>query len=214
MKVEDTSGYMGAFWKAAGKTEHNAINFYNAVHHRAVITKLSKLICYHRSEWSYDTHWDGLKAEINDFYDALIDQEKNNERANKMKQKRDSRLKEIETKVKELSFWDKINIDVTGNEGLKPFPKSPYVYHFNPIAFVEQMKRIYGCFCNRDITIDEFTEIFKALRDSEKALKGSYNLFSASNCNLPSTDKTMERLTDEFNQACKKFNINLCIQKI
>ncbi|WP_062055741.1 hypothetical protein [Aquimarina longa] len=96
------------------------------------------------------------------------------------------------------------------------FPASPNVYHFHPIAFVNQMRMMFGketgeCYCNRDLTIEEFKNIFTRLRKSEK-----YNLeiLNASNCSIPSSDKTFERLTEEFNRTAKKYGINQCIQKI
>ena len=68
------------------------------------------------------------------------------------------------------------------------------------------------CFCNRDIGVDEFKEIVRHLRMTE-GIK-NISLFTKENCAFPLEDKTIQRLTEEFNKTCKKYNINRCIQKI
>lgn len=72
--------------------------------------------------------------------------------------------------------------------------------------------RLNGCFCNRDIEVEELKSIIKEMRESE-GLK-NYAIFTASNCTLDASDKTYERLTEELNKACKKYEINTCIRKI
>ena len=68
------------------------------------------------------------------------------------------------------------------------------------------------CYCDRDITVDEFKKIIKEMRISEK--NSSTSIFTSSNCTLPDTDKTYERLTEEYNKVCKKHEINTCVRKI
>jgi len=68
------------------------------------------------------------------------------------------------------------------------------------------------CFCGRDIRVDEFEKIINDLKDAE-GIKGR-SLFTKKNCKIPQEDKTMQRLTEEFNKTCKKYNIDYCIQKI
>jgi len=67
------------------------------------------------------------------------------------------------------------------------------------------------CFCNRDVSVDEFEEIVRCLRkvDGRKDL----SLFTIG-CNIPKEDRTIRRLTEEFNKACKVYGIKYCIQKI
>lgn len=99
----------------------------------------------------------------------------------------------------------------------RTFPSSNEVYHFHPIAFVEHMKKIFGerktgeCYCNRDITVKEFKNIFTRIRRSEKLNNGILN---HNNCAIPSSDKTFEKLTEEFNKTANKYGINQCIQKM
>ena len=95
-------------------------------------------------------------------------------------------------------------------------PNKNTVHHFHPIAFVEHMKKIYGetkgeCYCNRELTTEEFKTIFIRIRKSEKLGNGILN---HNNCNIPTEDKTFKRLVDEFNKTAKKYGINQCIQKI
>ncbi len=96
------------------------------------------------------------------------------------------------------------------------FPSTNIVHHFHPIAWVEQMKLVFGdetgeCYCNRDFTVEEFKNIFIRLRRSEEY---NLNILNGNNCNIPSSDKILERLTEEFNITAKKYEINKCIQKI
>ena len=101
---------------------------------------------------------------------------------------------------------------------LKPFPANqPVVYHFHPIAFVEQMKRISDCFCHRDLSVSEVEDIIAALRKSEPSMYKGENkdkLFYSSNCNLPEKEKSYQRFTEELNRVFKNYEINTCIRKI
>jgi len=67
------------------------------------------------------------------------------------------------------------------------------------------------CFCDRHITVDEFKEIVKCLRSVDG--RKDQALFTVK-CNIPSEDKTIQRLTEEFNKTCDEYGINKCIQKI
>jgi predicted chitinase len=68
------------------------------------------------------------------------------------------------------------------------------------------------CFCNRDIGVDEFEEILRCLRMADG--RKDVSLFTGKNCKIPSKDKTIARLTEEFNMTCKLYGIAHCIQKI
>lgn len=72
------------------------------------------------------------------------------------------------------------------------------------------------CFCNRDITEEEFKNIFEKLRDSEPKVKrdSKYVLLNAKNCEINSTERNIKKLTAEFNTIINRYKINLCIQKI
>ncbi|KAB1067045.1 hypothetical protein F6U93_11525 [Tamlana haliotis] len=96
-------------------------------------------------------------------------------------------------------------------------PSSDMLWHFNVNSFVRQMRGMYlqgggDCYCNRDLTVEEFSRIIKRLRKSEGL--GGKTIFNHSNCLIPDSDKTYERLTEEFNKTTKRYNINKCIQKI
>ncbi|MEQ3500463.1 hypothetical protein ABMY20_11955 [Tenacibaculum sp. SSH1-16] len=97
----------------------------------------------------------------------------------------------------------------------RTFPSTENVYHFHPIAFVNHMKKIFGeggeCYCNRDLTVEEFKNIFTRIRKSEKLGNGILN---HNNCAIPSNDKTFKRLTQELNKVANKYGINQCVQKM
>ncbi len=67
------------------------------------------------------------------------------------------------------------------------------------------------CFCNRDITLQEFEEIFKKLRESE-GMANTSSMFTANNCKLD--DKTNDSFVKKLNEAFTKYEINTCIRKI
>ncbi|WP_370901143.1 glycoside hydrolase family 19 protein [Chryseobacterium gossypii] len=67
------------------------------------------------------------------------------------------------------------------------------------------------CFCNRDITLVEFEDILKQLRESE-SIPNTWSIFTADNCNLD--DKTNESFVKKLNEIFTKYEINTCIRKI
>ncbi|WP_244149142.1 hypothetical protein [Rodentibacter mrazii] len=81
---------------------------------------------------------------------------------------------------------------------------------------VEVAPKKDGCFCYRDFTVEEVKNIVHLLRDYEPKVKKSlgYSLFSAKNCNIPTSEATYENFTKELNIAVKKYDINTCIRKI
>lgn len=68
------------------------------------------------------------------------------------------------------------------------------------------------CFCDRDLTVDEFKKIISQMRDSEGIL--SKEVFTADNCTLREFDRTYEKLTEVYNKVLKKYDINTCTRKI
>lgn len=71
-----------------------------------------------------------------------------------------------------------------------------------------------GCFCNRDITEAEFSDILHKLRDSEPRVKkdSGYTLFGKSNCKL--SDKSEKSFFSQMNATFKKYEINSCVRKL
>jgi predicted chitinase len=68
------------------------------------------------------------------------------------------------------------------------------------------------CYCNKDLSVEEFMRIIKRLRKNEGL--GGGTILNHDNCDISNEDKTFERLTEEFNKTTKKYGINQCIQKI
>jgi predicted chitinase len=68
------------------------------------------------------------------------------------------------------------------------------------------------CYCNRDITVDEFKAIIAKMRDSENIK--SKDIFTSSNCTLSDDEKSYEKLTEIYNKVLERYEINTCIRKI
>ena len=118
-------------------------------HNPDFVRKISKLVVYHRTEWAYDDAkaLEKLKKEFEDLLDERISEAPTDKRE-EMTEEKNIKLQNIEDKAKNLSFWGSVSVKTSEEEEkkekevtLKEFPKVPYVYHFHPIAFVEQMKR-------------------------------------------------------------------------
>jgi|GEM_PF-1187405 len=80
--------------------------------------KLSHLICYHQSEWYLDdglTSWQKVLKKVG-LYNA----------------------KKLEDQLKTVCWWREVA------DNSKLFLKSPDVYHWHPVAFIEQMKKMDG----------------------------------------------------------------------
>ncbi len=92
------------------------------------------------------------------------------------------------------------------------FPKSNIVHHFHPIAWVEQMRLVFGegggnCLCSRDLTEDEVTNMVKRISGKGSLWNGIYE-----SCDI--TDKSFSSFRDELNKMFKKHGFNTCIDKI
>jgi hypothetical protein len=99
----------------------------------------------YRSEWSYGdpAAWSGLEKELGSFLDSLKDKSTDTVFEKRKKQQ----IATFKEQVEKLGFWSDIKIDTSAEEGeelLAAFPSSPYVYHFHPLGFIKQMKRIYS----------------------------------------------------------------------
>jgi GH24 family phage-related lysozyme (muramidase) len=108
-------------------------------------SKISRYIYYHRSEWAY-CPGDGLDEELENelcqAFDKRIGELAKNDNMKKlMEAERDQKIEQVTCMAGELSFWNKIQIDANDKE-LKAFPTSSDVFHFHPIAFVEQMMKV------------------------------------------------------------------------
>ena len=185
-------------------------NYYHAF-------KISRHILYHRSEWAYtdDDGIDDLEKELKDAFDKCIQKmAKNAASKDILEKERDKKVKEITDLAKELNFWNKIKIDTSPQESkqtLKTFPKEPYVYHFHPIAFVEQMMR--KCFCGKEhidlrdkVTwISQFNNIFGTSEKQKTACCHASNVI-LTNAGL----KTTSYATPKF-QTAKENDVQLII---
>lgn len=70
--------------------------------------KLSHLICYHSSEWSWNDKWSTYKAKVRTLYQEVIAQEEDGKLMKQMETQRDLSLDALEKRVKALCFWNEI----------------------------------------------------------------------------------------------------------
>jgi len=144
-----------------------------------VCERLSKLVCYHQSEWG--VKYSSLKQEIETLLDKGIEQEEDKDIKKEFEKQKEQSLQVIKDKVNVLDFWAKVKVsgkeipaDMTydtftnkyrkmhlfetvqvlhpddENQGMEQFPTDTKVYHFHPNAFVEQMRRLRPCSCPVD----------------------------------------------------------------
>ncbi len=91
--------------------------------------KLSRWVYKHASEWGGEADY---KKQVKDF---LENGAQDSEDAKEMARRKYDRL---EAKIANLSWWPEVSSKVKG------FPSSAVVHHFNPAAFLEQMRRVEG----------------------------------------------------------------------
>ncbi len=143
-----------------------------------VCERMSKLVCYHQSEWG--VNYSSLKQEIETLLDKGIEKEEDKEVKELYKEQKEEILKITQGKVNALDFWSKVKVpgdempegwtydpilqksrkmyswetqsnpQPRGENDLEPFPTDTKVYHFHPNAFVEQMRRLRPCSCPVD----------------------------------------------------------------
>jgi hypothetical protein len=182
MDANSGSSLTKTLWKlidANGDRKLSDMELTRALHNLYVMDKLSRMVCYHRSEWSYGdpAAWSGLEKELGSFLDSLKD--KNTDWA-VFEERKKQEIAAFKEQVKKLGFWSDIKIDTSAEEGEEPlaaFPSSPYVYHFHPLGFVGHMKKIKKCFCNKehidlrapDKYISQFSDVFGTSEDQKTA---------------------------------------------
>jgi predicted chitinase len=179
-KVEEANdnadGYMDpekmpAFFKTIYKLIHKSTDgevtpdeLIAANHNSAVRNALAHVVAKHPSEWQGKS--DAAKWNVIKEHEALL---KNDPK----------RLKHELERIDALSWWDEI-------QGVKDFPVSPSVWHFNPVAFLDVMKN--GCSCDDDVTRVQLTA-------------------------CAAGNSAADVYVDALNKAFKDFGITACINK-
>ncbi len=203
-----------------------------------VCERLSKLVCYHQSEWG--VNYSSLKQELETLLDKGIEQEEDEEIKEHFIKQKENSLKVIEDKVNALDFWSKVkapgnempegwtydpilnksrmmygwekqsNPQPRGENDLEPFPIDTKVYHFHPNAFVEQMRRIQpNCFCNKDITVEAFEKIL----GTGPWFTGKAGIVDMKRDYPDVYNISTQVFVDALNAAMKKYEIHSCLQK-
>ena len=87
------------------------------------------MVCWHTSEWACDKTSDAFCEQIKKMIDEAIKDENNATRKQNLENERDNRCKELNDKIADAGFW----------KNIPSLPQNGQVYHFHPIAFIEQM---------------------------------------------------------------------------
>ncbi|PKQ61441.1 hypothetical protein BZG02_15930 [Labilibaculum filiforme] len=224
LKQENAPGFIKTVWKQIDKDGNKILSskeLASGLGDEFVVKKLSKMICYHTSEWGLK--YSSLQSEIETLLDEGINKEENADKKNALNQKKDLTITNTKQKVDNLQFWSKVKVpipkttpeippdwiyDPIRNQSRKrypwdrdfeyeqeeeeytPFPISPKVYHFHPIAFVEQMRRMGGC-CSAKMNKEELKTIAYDSKDSD-----------------------IEKHLPGLNEAFKNNSINTCLRKV
>ena len=171
-----TPAFLQTIWQLIDEDDNKQLSspeLDRALNSQHVQQKLSKMVCYHQSEWGVD--FGSLKKEIEVLLDEGIELEKDQERKQKLETEKEITLNTIEQKIKVFNFWSEVKTpacevpddmtydpwgdryrkrhynekqilhpDDEAKSKLPPFPVDTKVWHFHPIAFVEQMRRMGG----------------------------------------------------------------------
>jgi hypothetical protein len=103
------SEFLKAVWKHIdlnGDGELSRPELAKALKDSVAQQRLSRLVCYHQSEWGVD--YEALKSEVEVLLDEGINKEQDEEKKQKLTEKKDKTLASLETKVKSFNFWDKV----------------------------------------------------------------------------------------------------------
>jgi len=277
-EATDNTAFVTQVWDSVDKDGNKVLDIMElnrAFNKPEIAHKLSRLVCKHKNEWSYKMS--ELKSEIKELYDFGIQMEEDGDRKQKLETKRDDRLAKMETKIKDLMWWDEASkltytkpvepveptpkpkydfgvdpepqqatpikdtpqkdvvplatkttapqpdtnpaggepVETKKEEKDQPpkrmFPTTNIVYHFHPIAWVTQMKRVFGgagnCLCTRKLKEED-------VRLMVKRLTGKVKLWSGSKQSCEIEDKSFASFTDELNKMFEKHGFNTCIEKI
>jgi hypothetical protein len=194
---KEAPAFLTSVWDFIGNGDKNLtpLELAKSLIDQFVAEKMSKMVCYHTSEWGVNAA--SLSSEVEALLDEGIDNDVDNKE--ELEAEKTEILDALKTKLENLDFWSKVKIPVpkttpevpegyiydpivkksrkrnTWEIGFEygqeevitetnilepyypndepeekkekeyfPFPISNKVYHFHPIAFVEQMIRVNG----------------------------------------------------------------------
>ncbi len=106
-EATDSSTFVTEVWDAVDKDGNkilDVVELVRAFNKPEIVHKLSHLVCKHKNEWSYKMS--EIKSEIKELYDFGIQLEEDSAKKQKLESKRDDRLSKLETKIKDLMWWD------------------------------------------------------------------------------------------------------------
>ncbi len=169
----ETSPFLEKIWKTIDENNDNIIdeNEWNRAKNAKVLSQFSKLVCKHKSEWSYTES--EIEKEIKEYYKIGLNQATGDKKKT-LEAKQDENIALLKKRVKNTCFWDKVEKGEQENKNsfsnltagaflaiivysyytkdekkeadkknIRNFKTSQKnVWHFHPIAFVEHMKLI------------------------------------------------------------------------
>jgi hypothetical protein len=113
--------------------------------------KLSRLICYHQTEW-YD-NVDMMEEAINYVKRALGQDSADN----------------LEKRIRNMCWWDDVS-DV---------PSSKTVYHWNPVAFIEHMQSIPMCTIDANFFFEQYDKEFPECKLGQEQKNNIMRMFNS-----------------------------------
>ncbi|MFK8274608.1 hypothetical protein ACI76Y_02865 [Capnocytophaga cynodegmi] len=148
MQEEETSPFITEVIKRIDTNGNKKIDHFelrNSYNTSEVSHILSRMVCKHKSEWSYDV--DKIKQDTKVYFEKIKNHFKQEYEPQKGKTEAenenlskhlDKLLESVLLKAKGLYFWDEQFAKKTG------LPADGVVWHFEPFAWVEQMKRVFS----------------------------------------------------------------------
>ncbi|CEN35776.1 hypothetical protein [Capnocytophaga cynodegmi] len=147
LQEEETSPFITEVIKRIDTNGNKKIDHFelrNSYNTSEVSHILSRMVCKHKSEWSYDV--DKIKQDTKTYFEKIKNHFKQEYEPQKGKTEAenenlskhlDNLLDSVLLKAKALYFWDEQFAKKTG------LPADGFVWHFEPFAWVEQMKRVF-----------------------------------------------------------------------
>ncbi len=137
-KLENTCDFVTEVWNILDDNEDKVINhqeLQRAYRSDIKLEKLSKLICTHKNEWSYDAAT--IRSEAEQYFDIGINEEEDLEKKQQLENKKCALLDALETKMTQLMWWQEVQSAVyTPPPAPAPKPDNQLVKNDNSQALI------------------------------------------------------------------------------
>ncbi len=137
-KLENTCDFVTEVWNILDDNEDKVINhqeLQRAYRSDIKLEKLSKLICTHKNEWSYDAAT--IRSEAEQYFDIGINEEEDVEKKQQLENKKCALLDALEIKMTQLMWWQEVQSAVyTPPPAPAPKPDNQLVKNDNSQALI------------------------------------------------------------------------------